>query len=189
MDFFQPYNKKDSSGFTLIEILVVMVILGGFLLLAVPRFGDFADVNIKSASRNLSGTIKYLYNESIFKKNIYKLAFDLDNNEYWVEYMQDNQFVVSNDPVLKRKRLPDGISFEDIFTERTQQTVNSGDDTFILFLPNGFVDYAVIHLNSSGDNSYTIETKPYTGGTKIYDQYFDLRQEDDQYQTNKLQPR
>ena len=145
-------------------------------------------MNIKSASRNLSGTIKYLYNESIFKKNIYKLAFDIDNGEYWVEYMEDNQFVSSFDPVLKRKRLPKGIYFEDIFTERTQQKINGGDEVFILFMPNGYVDYAVIHLNSPS-SSYTIETKPYTGGTKIYDDYLDLRQEDDPYQTNKLQTR
>ena len=180
---------RKGEGFTLIEILVVMVILGGILFIAVPKFRDLTDVNIKSASRNLSGTIKYLYNESIFKKNIYKLAFDLDNNEYWVEFMQDNQFVVSTDPVLKRKKLPDGVSFEDIFTERTQEKINSGDEVFILFLPNGFVDYAVIHISGSGGDDYTIETKPYTGGTKVYDQYFDLRQEDDPYQTNKLQPR
>ena len=178
---------RKTEGFTLIEILVVMVILGGLLFVAVPKFREFTDINLKSASRNLSGTIKYLYNESIFKKNIYKLAFDIDNGEYWVEFMQDNQFVESTDPVLKRRRLPDGIHFEDIFTERTQQKVDSGNEAFILFLPNGFVDYAVIHIGTSRDNSFTIETKPYTGGTKIYDQYYELRQEDDPYQTNKLQ--
>ena len=189
LEHSKVFTMRKGEGFTLIEILVVMVILGGILFIAVPKFRDLTDVNIKSASRNLSGTIKYLYNESIFKKNIYKLAFDIDNNEYWVEFMQDNQFVVSTDPVLKRKKLPDGVSFEDIFTERTQEKINSGDEVFILFLPNGFVDYAVIHISGSGDDYYTIETKPYTGGTKVYDQYFDLRQEDDPYQTNKLQPR
>ena len=180
--------KKD-QGFTLIEILVVMVILGGLLFIAVPKFRDFTDINLKSASRNLSGTIKYLYNESIFKKNIYKLAFDIENNEYWVEYMQDNQFVVSTDPVLKRRKLPGNIYFQDIFTERTQEKVETGNEVFILFLPNGFVDYAVIHLGSPRNDSFTLETKPYTGGTKIYDRYYELRQDDDPYQTNKLQTR
>ena len=179
---------KANRGFTLIEILVVMFLLGSFLLVAVPRISDLADVNIKSASRNISGMVKYLYNEAIFKKNIYKLAFDIDNGEYWVEYMEDNQFVTSYDPVLKRKKLPSGIYFQDIFTERTQEKVESGEEVFILFMPHGFVDYAVIHLNSKS-SSYTIETKPYTGGTKIYDDYYDLRQEDDPYQTNKLQTR
>ena len=178
---------RKGKGFTLIEILVVMFILGGLLLVAMPKFNDFTDVNIKSSSRNLSGTIKYLYNESIFKKNIYKLAFDIDNNEYWVEFIQNNQFVVSTEPILKRKKLPDGISFEDIFTERTQEKVKNGNETFILFLPSGFVDYAVIHISSSNNDNYTIETKPYTGGTKIYDQYYDFRQKDDLYQTKKLQ--
>jgi len=59
---------KKSNGFTLIEILVVMVLLGSILLIAVPRFQNLADVNLKSTSRRISGTIKYLYNESVFKK-------------------------------------------------------------------------------------------------------------------------
>ena len=170
-----------SSGFTLIEILVVMVLLGSIIFIAVPRFQNLADVNLKSTSRSLSGTIKYLYNESVFKKNIFKLAFDLDNQEYWVEFMEDGQFVESLDPILKRKKVPDGVVISDIYTERFQEKTDSGSETYFLFLPTGFVDYGVIHLSSSDDDVYTIETKPYTGGTKIYDEYIDIRQEDSPY--------
>jgi len=172
---------KKSNGFTLIEILVVMVLLGSILFIAVPKFQNLADVNLKSTSRRISGTIKYLYNESVFKKNIFKLAFDLDNQEYWVEYMEDGQFVESLDPVLRRKRVPDGVIINDIFTERFQEKTYSGDESYLLFLPTGFVDYGVIHISSSDNDVYTIETKPYTGGTKIFDEYVDIRQEDSPY--------
>ncbi|MCZ6469606.1 MAG: prepilin-type N-terminal cleavage/methylation domain-containing protein, partial [Candidatus Dadabacteria bacterium] len=64
-------EKKD--GFTLLEILVVILIIGAFFFVAVPKFQDLTEVNLKSASRNLSATIKYLYNEAAFKKNIYRL--------------------------------------------------------------------------------------------------------------------
>ena len=172
---------KKNSGFTLIEILVVMVLLGSIIFIAVPKFQNLADVNLKSTSRSLSGTIKYLYNESVFKKNIFKLAFDLDSQEYWVEYMEDGQFVESLDPILKRRRVPDGVVISDIFTERFQEKTDSGNESYLLFLPTGFVDYGVIHISSSDDDVYTIETKPYTGGTKIYDEYIDIRQEDSPY--------
>lgn len=172
---------KRSEGFTLIEILVVMVLIGSIIFIVVPKFKNITDVNLKSTSRNLSGTIKYLYNESVFKKNIFKLAFDLDNQEYWVEYVEDGQFVESVDPVIRRKKVPDGVVINDIFTERSQEKVDSGSEVYILFLPTGFVDYSVIHISSSDDDSYTIETKPYTGGTKIYDEYVDIRQEDNPY--------
>jgi len=176
-----------NAGFTLIELLLVMFILGSLLLIALPRFNNVTDTSIKSASRNLSGIIKYLYNDSIFKNNIYRLTFDIDNNQYWVESIQGKQFAASIDPNLKKRKLPDGIFFEDVFTERSQKKITKGNEVFILFLPSGFVDYAVIHLGSVDNKSYTIETKPYTGGTKIYDRYYDLREKSDLQQTNKLQ--
>ena len=86
---------KSKSGFSLIEILVVMFLIGSFFIFAVPRFQDITEVNIKSASRKLSGIIRYTYNESIFKKNMYRLVFDLDNDEYWVEVLKGTEFVHS----------------------------------------------------------------------------------------------
>ncbi len=175
-----------NAGFTLIELLLVMFILGSLLLIALPRFNSVTDTSIKSASRNLSGIIKYLYNDSIFKKNIYRLRLDIDNDQYWVEHIEGKEFTVSTDPNLKKRKLPDGIFFEDVFTQRSQKKIKKGDEVFILFLPSGFVDYAVIHLGSVDNKSYTIETKPYTGGTKIYDQYYDLREKSDLQRINKL---
>jgi len=165
---------RSERAFTLIEILVVMFLIGAFLAIAVPRFKDITDVNIKSASRQLSGTIKYLYNEAIFKKNVYRLVFDLDNQEYWVEYLDGNQFTAALDPILKKKKLPSGISFSDIYTERTTEKVDKGNEVFLVFLPTGFVDFAVIHLETTSQNYYTIVTKPYTGGTRVFDSYVDL---------------
>lgn len=166
--------NETRNGFTLIEVLVVIFILGSFLLIAVPKLQDITDVNLKSTARSLSGTIRHLYNESVFKKKIYKLTFDLDNHEYWVEYLEGSEFQVSYDPLLKKKKLPDGILFRDVLTERSQGKVDSGSDLFILFLPTGFVEYAVIHLRAENDSEYTLVTKPYTGGTKIYDEYLDF---------------
>ena len=170
---------RSAKGFTLIEILVVMVLIGSFLAFAVPKFRDIADVNIKSATRKLSGTVKYLYNEAVFKKNVYRLVFDLDNDEYWVEYLDGNQFKVAIDPLLQRKKLPSGIYFRDIYTERTAGKVDSGRDVFLVFLPTGFVDYGVIHLESESENYYTIATKPYTGGTRVFDEYVDIERIDE----------
>lgn len=170
---------RSQKAFTLIEILVVMFLIGAMLAYAVPRFQDLADVNIKSASRKLTGTINYLYNEAVFKKNVYRLVFDLDNEEYWVEYLDGNQFVVAIDPLLDRKRLPDGVYFADIYTERTAGKVDSGNNVYLAFLPTGFVDFGVIHLQTGNDSYYTIATKPYTGGTRVFDEYVDIERIDE----------
>lgn len=162
------------NGFTLIEIIVVVFILGSLLLIATPRLLEKTDVNLKSASRTLTGTIKYLYNEAVFKKSIYRLAFDLDKDEYWPEVLDGQQFVRKNDFLFRTKKLPDGVYFEDIETERTEGKVDSGRDVFLIFLPTGYVDPAIIHLRTGESNYYTLSTNPYTGITKVFDEYVEL---------------
>ena len=163
---------RKSNGFSLIELLVVIMLICAFVFIALPKIKSGTEINIKSASRNLSGTIRYLYNEAAFKKNIYRLVFDIDRGEYWVEVLNDNEYVVSTDYLHKKRTLPGGVHFKDVITERSIGR-SSLDDSgeFILFLPTGFVEPAVIHLVTDNEDYYTLETKPYTGGTRVYDEY------------------
>ncbi len=167
---------KKSKGFTLVELIVVVFVLGAIFAIVGPNIIERTDINLKSASRNLSGTIKYLYNESVFKKNIYKLVFDIENGEYWSEVLEGNEFVRKEDFIFKKRSLPFGVDFEDIETERTRGKATSGDDVFIIFLPSGFVDSATIHLKTGNDNYFTLSTNPYTGNTKIYDKYIEFEE-------------
>ncbi|MCH7926874.1 MAG: prepilin-type N-terminal cleavage/methylation domain-containing protein [Candidatus Dadabacteria bacterium] len=165
---------SDEKGFTFIEILIVVFILGSFMLVAIPRLDNFTEGNLKSGSRNLSTTIRYLYSEAAFKKKIHKLAFDIDTSEYWVEVLEVDEYVVSPDPFLRKRKLPDNIFFKDIVTQRSLGISTEGKDEFILFLPSGFVEPVVIHLESESGDIYTLATKPYTGATSIFDEYKDL---------------
>jgi len=167
---------KRNDGFTLLEVLVVILIIGAFFFVAVPKFQDLTQVNLKSASRNLTATIKYLYNEAAFKKTIHRLTFDIEAGEYWVETLNGNEFGLSEDSAnQKRHKLPDGIYFKDVITERTLERNPLDDENeYILFLPTGFVEPAVIHIFTDDERYYTLATKPYTGGTKVYDEYVEL---------------
>ncbi len=166
---------NENRGFTLIELSVVIFILGLFLLVAVPRFKEITEINIKSASRKLSAVIRYLCSEAAFKKRIYRLTFDIDRNEYRVEVIEGNEFVVPRDPMLQKIwKLPKGVYFKDVITQRSLGKTLKGRDDFILFFPTGFVEPAVIHLETENGINYTIATKPYTGGTIVYDRYVEF---------------
>lgn len=166
--------RRKSAGFTLIELIVVVFLLGAFFSVAMPRLFKTGDMNLRSASRGLVTTIRYLYSKSIFEKRIYKLSFDIDTGEYWAEVLEGNQFRSEEDSGYGRRKLPSGVSFSDIQTERTQGKVGSGRDAFILFLPTGIVDSAVIHLRTGEDNFFTLSTNPYTGATKVFDEYVEF---------------
>jgi prepilin-type N-terminal cleavage/methylation domain-containing protein len=167
-------NKE--RGFTLIELMVVILLIAAFVTIALPKIKTGTEINIKSAASSLTATIKYLYNEAVFKKNIYKLAFNIEESEYWIETLSGNEYVKSTDPYHRVRKLPNGVYFRDVVTERSiGRSALDDDEEFILFLPTGFVEPAVIHLKTDDeDKNYTLETKPYTGGTRVYNEYVEL---------------
>ena len=165
---------SNSKGYTIVELVVVIFILGSIVAIAVPNIIERTDIKLKSASRNLSGTIRYLYNEAILRKEIYKLVFDIEEGEYWSEVLEGNEFVKKEDFIFKKKSLPSGVDFENIETERTKGEVGSGEEPFLLFLPSGYMDAAIIHLKTRKDNYFTLSTNPYTGITKVYDNYIEF---------------
>lgn len=167
---------RSQKGFTMIELLVVTILVSALVYIAVPRLRSSTDFNIKSASRSLTGTIKYLYNEAAFKKNIYRLVFNVDRDEYWVEVLVDNEYVVSADYIHHRRRLPSGVHFQGILTERNaaRSSTLGQELDYILFLPTGYVEPAAIHLESENGDNFTLQTKPYTGGTRVYDEYVNV---------------
>lgn len=166
--------RRKSAGFTLIELVVVVFLIGAFFAVAMPRVLRTDDMNLRSASRGLVTTIRYVYSKAVFEKRIYKLSFDMDTGEYWTEFIEGNQFRSAEDSASGVRKLPGGVFFNDIQTERTQGKIASGRDAFILFLPTGIVDSSVIHLRAGKDNFFTLSTNPYTGATKVFDEYVEF---------------
>ncbi|NIS68431.1 MAG: prepilin-type N-terminal cleavage/methylation domain-containing protein, partial [Proteobacteria bacterium] len=86
--FFTNLVRKTSpdSGFTLLELTVVLLILGILLALSIPRLGYLTGQNLSVTSRRISGTVRYLFHQSTLNRTIYRLNYDLKKNEYWVTY-------------------------------------------------------------------------------------------------------
>ncbi len=82
MGFYPFFYKRDrflksQLGFTLIEILVVMVIIASVMGLAVSMFSNTAADALEETASQLSGTIRYVYNEAAVQNKYYRLVVDL----------------------------------------------------------------------------------------------------------------
>lgn len=153
-------------GFTLIEILVVVAIIGILAGILVPRLPDVTASRLKSTARRLAGVITYLYERSAATQLVYRLTLDIDSNEFYVSLLnKDNQFEETTLDFARRARLPDNVRVES--ADIPAQGVVWAGRAQIHFFPGGFTEQARVYLKDASGNELTLEVSPLTGRVKI----------------------
>ena len=159
---------QKAGGFTLLELLIVITILGTLAMVIFPRMSSFGAGNMKWTARHLAGLIRHLAQESVSRKKTFRLVYNLENEAYWSEVLGENrEFTPTGDPLAPRRVLAKGISFEDVITPQ-QGKVREGE-AFTQFYPVG-VEKTWIHLKQ-GDRIWTLVINPLTGRVKIFEKY------------------
>jgi len=69
-------------GFTLVEILAVIVILGIASAIIIPQIGTRDDMRARAAARNLVADLIYAQNLAISSGKVVYVRFDVANNKY-----------------------------------------------------------------------------------------------------------
>ena len=93
-----PRSKSANNsrlGFTLLELIVAIALIGLLVGLAVPRLDRYLEIDMKKASNRLASTIRYLYNKSATERLYLRLVFDIGEQTYWVEATRDPVMIAS----------------------------------------------------------------------------------------------
>ena len=146
-----------SSGFTLIELIVVMALLGVVLFVAIPRLegNPFLD-DTKESSRWLISKIRFVRESAVRDQKDRVLNIDLDTNRIWESEAGLDEESAEKAAEQSRK-LPEAFRVTDVqFPGREPQTNGLAQ---INFYRSGYTDKALIHV-SDGDSDLTfiIET-------------------------------
>ena len=165
------------SGFTLLEIMLVIAIMGMLVTIALARMeGLVPAYRLRMALREIGQAVAWTRSEAIAQGTPLGVRYDLAKGEYWIVFPDETGEI--SDKVeeerlrFHRKRLPEGVRFLD-FERSGEDSIQTGYAT-VRFSFLGACDWHLIHLKSDEGNSFSIEVLPLSGEVNIFEGYKEI---------------
>jgi general secretion pathway protein H len=166
--------RRFQSGFTLIEIAIVMAIIGMVMLLVLPRLPSTDQENLKISARTLASTIRYLQERAATTKshNGYYLMLAPGTETVKIfEIGGDGNSTEPADPLLQKSPLKEGITVADVRIPRLGKVIDG--QLRVDVGVGGIRDFVTIHLRSEGGQFWTVMTFPSGGKVKDLEGYIE----------------
>jgi prepilin-type N-terminal cleavage/methylation domain-containing protein len=166
----------NDTGFTLIELSMVMLVIGIVMAIAMPRVGGMLERQQMQRTINvLRGTVRYLQARAALTKYVYRLTIDLDQHVLFICYLdlrRSEDCYPEPTRELRPYVLPAAVRIVDVVTPQGEKIREGLAQTH--FHPTGFAEPSIIHLESETAQHFTIMIEPLAGRIKVYDGYVEL---------------
>lgn len=162
--------SRAQAGFTLLELVLVLLVIGVMVAVAYPRFRNLGGGDVKLEARTLIGRIQGLYNEATFTRREHRLVFDLEAERYWGEVKAGaDAFAPVDATLMGPVDLPVGIDLKDVITERAGKRAEGR--AYCHFYPLGRADFTTVHLEAKDGEALTLRVNPLTGKVEVQSGY------------------
>ncbi|MDE3269201.1 MAG: type II secretion system protein [Pseudomonadota bacterium] len=84
-------RASNTSGFSLLEVIIVVALLAGVYSYALPQFRIFTGLEESSTLSRLAVDIRSAYDIAVLTGKVHRLVFKLDTGEYWLEMSDAEQ--------------------------------------------------------------------------------------------------
>jgi general secretion pathway protein H len=115
------------GGFTLIEVMVVLLIMGLLASLGFTGFRAITKGDLREGTAHLSGAIRYLFDRASITGKYHRLVLDISGGKYWAE-VSDDRFYAPNEaetPADRRKREEDEAAADEDERKRLEKQQNA----------------------------------------------------------------
>jgi prepilin-type N-terminal cleavage/methylation domain-containing protein len=160
-------TKLNSSGFTLLELVIVAMVFGIAASLAVPRFGQVMQkLKFKTEGKDVLSTLRLARSSAVSQREQFGVYFDCQLNEYILFHDRANPASFSFDPSQ------DSVISTNGFSKNVHLAYTSFPGFAVVFRPNGSASNSgYVSLYSSSEERYVgtmaIDVLASTGRVKL----------------------
>jgi general secretion pathway protein H len=174
------------AGFTLVELMVVIVVIGLIGGVAVISWAAMLpNQQFNSAIRNLSEVLNETRSSAIARNREFRIRYDLDEDTYTVRtpYKEGGGFMLLSDEDEGRlftSFVDLGESGIDLFEIRLDDKVYNSGKVEVRFQPLGASNYHTVQLAQPLlEREFTLELLPLTGEIRLHDGLFERPEVDE----------
>lgn len=161
-----PQDLCCSSGFTMLEMLIVLFLLAGVLAFILPKVVIGPDLS--STGRKFIGEIRTLQGWASTRQTPVKLYLDLDRGTYWPMVVEGKEEKPPLDAEWKTPRtLPESIRFEEFSMGGVRRESGRMD---VWFYPTGHIDPMMVLFADNRNNRLALAVDSLTGAIRTSDE-------------------
>ena len=177
------FFRNSLTGFTLIELILVLVIIGFLTSLVAPAITSRTGLRLKTTVKRVAAGLRYARSQAVVSGSNYRATFDLENGQVTIESLAEDdpyqrgawgddeeedfyeeQSSTQRPPEKKVFSLPPDVTIA--------QVVLNGEEIYegiaeIDFFPNGSCSGGDIFLMDAKERIYRISLEFLTGIVKI----------------------
>lgn len=143
-------DMRKNSGYTLIELLIVIALFSTILSIAIPNLGFFKNLMEKQEIVELKKDLLFSRNSAIVENKYYIVYFNHKENSYTIKTSETS-------PAIKSKTLGQGLKLD--------KNNLVGNFTFT---PSGATGNSnTLYINTRKNKRYAISLTPATGRIEI----------------------
>ena len=153
-----PFSAQNRQGFTLIEVLVVMVLISIIITFAVLSV-DTGPEDLRREGARLASLLDLASENAVFNGRDYRVL--LQSQGYSFEEFRDSKWQLSGDELLKPRTLPDNMRMELTLENEpvglpagSQPTPQNSAD--LLLLSSGEIPSFELNISAQGNGKFVI---------------------------------
>ncbi|MFC1707759.1 prepilin-type N-terminal cleavage/methylation domain-containing protein [Planctomycetota bacterium] len=162
----QELHPKREKGFTLVELIVVIVIIATIMAFVIPAIDRITPKHsLRAAARDIAGTIDLVRGTAAGKGRVMAVYYDLDAGTYTI-YGPPPEGELGERPwglapVGTRRKLPRFVHFVGIQPEGLRYQTSG--ELKVRFDPLAIEGSHIIHLENTKEQTYSVKYNAFLG--------------------------